>query len=202
MGDGNRANYWMQTNPFPDVEITHWFNNGVSTATNANLVTGYPDGTFQPQRAVTRAEFTTLVVRFMGAPIPGAPRFSDIDGHWAQAYINSAAINGWVEGFYGLGGPFLPDQTITRAQAAAIVNRMLGRLPYSPESLLPGMRVWPDNMNTNAWYYLYIQEATNSHFYVRRANGIHEDWTQLLLPERRWYLLERPYSRPYHLFRQ
>ncbi|MCL2397083.1 MAG: InlB B-repeat-containing protein [Defluviitaleaceae bacterium] len=203
ISDADREHYWMQTNPFPDVVLENWFNNAVSTTTNADMFTGMPDGTFQPNRAITRAELTAVVVRFMGVTHNGTtPMFNDIAGHWAERYINIAAHHGWVFGYEGLNGRFLPDQPITRAETAAIINRMLGRLPETPADLLPNdMRIWPDNMNTNTWYYLYIQEATNSHYYVRKADGIHETWVQMLVPERPWVLLERPESVPQDIFR-
>ena len=75
-------------------------------------------------------------------------------------------------------GTFKPDQNITRAEAMTIVNRVLQRLPETSDDLLPDMVTWPDNMNTSAWYYLMVQEATNSHYYSRKANG-HEEWTEL-----------------------
>ena len=107
--------------------------------------------------------------------------------------------HGLVRGAEGIGGAFLPDQLITRAEAAAIINRMLNRLPESPADMLPNMRTWPDNMNPQEWYYLYIQEATNSHTHEIKADGIHERWMSLL-PPRPWALLERPNSRPEDIF--
>jgi len=195
MSDAGRASYWLQTNTYPDVVLNHWFNNAVSTTTNAGLFQGVPDGTFQPTRAITRAEFATVIARLMSASYNGAPLFNDISGHWAERYINAVAHYNWAWGADGLGGPFRPDDLITRAETAAIVNRVVDRLPEELDDLLPGMRTWPDNANTTTWFYLYIQEATNSHHYVRKADGIHETWTQLL-PPRDWAVLERPNSRP------
>jgi len=200
ISDSARAHYWMQTNPFPDVVLEQWFNNGVSTTTNASIFVGMPDGTFQPMRSITRAELAATIVRFMdGSMDNGTAQFNDIDGHWAHGYINTAANNGWVRGDEGLGGRFRPDAPITRAETTAMINRMLQRLPETPDDLLPDMVIWPDNMNESAWYYLYIQEATNTHYYVMKADGIHETWEELLEP-RMWQVLERPYSRPEHIF--
>jgi len=201
MSDADRAAFWRQDNPYSDVALTSWYNNAVSTVSNFGLFRGRPDGTFQPYGAITRAELATVIARFKGAGYSDAPQFKDIDGHWAQGYINAAALHAWVQGTDGPGGVFLPDQPVTRAEAAAMINRALNRLPESPSDLLPDMRTWPDNANPNAWYYLYIQEATNSHYYVRKANGIHETWAQIMLPERPWHLLERPDSRPQDIFR-
>ncbi|MCL2408850.1 MAG: InlB B-repeat-containing protein [Oscillospiraceae bacterium] len=200
MSDGSRANYWMQTNPYPDVVLEQWFNNAVSTTTNAGMFIGMPDGTFHPDRAITRAELAAVIARMIGVTYNGEPLFNDIAGHWAEGYINAAARNGWVIGYEGLGGRFMPNQPITRAEAAAMINRVFERLPETPDDLLDGMLTWPDNANPNAWYYLYIQEATNSHYYEMKADGAHETWIQLI-PPRPWHLLERPESVPEDIFR-
>jgi len=196
ISDQHRASIWSQANSYPDVSANSWFNNAVSTMTRGGLFIGLPNGAFEPNRPITRAEFTTAVARFVGISQQGsAAFFSDIDDHWAEAKINAMAYHGLVHGADGIGGAFLPDQLITRAEAAAIINRMLNRLPESPADLLPNMRTWPDNMNPQMWYYLYIQEATNSHTHELKADRVHERWVTLL-PPRPWELLERPDSRP------
>jgi len=197
MSDSDRARFWRQDNPFSDVELNDWFNNAVSTTSNAGIFIGMPDGTFQPHREVTRAELTAAVIRFidMSENNAGENLFNDISDHWAAGYINIAARNSWVIGYEGIGGHFLPNNAVSRAEAVAIVNRVLGRLPESASDLLPGMLTWTDNANPNAWYYLYIQEATHSHYYVRVEDGIHEIW-ELLITPRAWEVLERPDSRP------
>jgi len=200
MSDEDRATYWRQTNPYSDVTIDDWFNNSVSTTTSAGLFQGLPDGTFRPNRAVTRAELAAAITRMMGVTETGAPLFNDTAGHWARDYISAAALGGWLLGYDGPDGRFLPDQPISRAEAAAMINRALWRLPESSNDLLPDMRRWPDNAVTGAWYYLYIQEATNSHYYVIKEDGIHETWEQLI-PPRPWALLELPGSRPEDIFR-
>ena len=198
--DDYRTQMWTQQNRFPDVQIDNWFNNAVSTMTNAAIFTGMPDGTFQPQRAITRAEFAVAMTRFFtGLPMEGANMFLDVAGHWAAREINAAARMGWVTGFPN--GNFAPDQAITRAEAAALVNRILLRLPRTTADLLPGMVVWPDNANVNSWFYLYIQEASNSNEFVMQADGIHKTWTELLRP-RAWEVLERPNSRPQDIIGQ
>ncbi|MCL2366573.1 MAG: carboxypeptidase regulatory-like domain-containing protein, partial [Oscillospiraceae bacterium] len=197
MPDEDRAGYWMQTNPFTDVISTNWHNNAVSTTVNAGIFVGMPDGTFMPDRGITRAELAATIVRYMGAAQVEWPvQFNDIAEHWAQGYINAAALSGWVIGDDGLGGAFRPNDTITRAEAAAIISRAFGRLPYSAEDLLPGMNTWLDNANPNAWYYLYIQGATNSYYYIMHEDGIHQIWVELIEQGRDWALLERPDSRP------
>jgi len=190
ISDTHRSGIWSRDNGFSDVAVTGWYNTAISTMDNGGFVAGYPDGTFRPNQSITRAEMTALVVRFMGyghlTDVQGNT-FSDAQGHWAQDAITVASRRGWVTGFED--GTFRPDQPITRAEAAALVNRMLGRLPQNSDDLLNDMLTWPDNMNVNAWYYLYIQEATNSHYHEMKADGIHETWTQLIAP-RDWRSLE------------
>jgi len=202
MPDTRRTHYWAQANTFTDVVINNWFNNAVSTTSNANVFKGMPDGNFQPNREITRGELVAAVVRYMGInPVIGSPQFTDTAGHWAESYINAAAQQGWVTGYYGLNGLFLPNQPISRAETAALINRMLQRIPQEPSDLLPDMITWPDNANESTWYYLYIQEASNSHYYVKKADGIHETWHKLFVPELPWVVLERPDSRPEYIFR-
>ena len=199
--DEERTRLWRQDNPFTDVELDNWFNNAISTMANAGVITGMPDGRFQPGRSITRAELVAAIIRFKGLEqSTGTPMFNDIADHWAMGYINTAAHQGWATGYDGAGGSFLPDQAITRAETAALINRMLNRLPEDKSDLLDNMIRWPDNNNPSAWYYLYIQEATNSHYYVRKADGIHETWVEMLEP-RQWTLLERPHSRPEDILR-
>ena len=196
ISDEFRINVWRQSNPFPDVILQNWFNNAISTLTNANLLYGYPDGYFRPNQSMTRAEFSAVIVRIMGergAMATATNSFTDVTGHWGEAYISVAYELGWVRG-YG-DGTFRPDRFISRAEVAALVNRALNRLPETYADLLPDMVIWPDNMRRDAWYYLYIQEATNSHYHKMKPDGIHETWTELIEP-REWWRLERPNSDP------
>jgi len=203
ISDNERANYWMQTNPFNDVELNNWFNNAVSTTTNMGLFQGVSPDTFAPQRNITRGEFAAVMARFfangegvdVGTLANGSDEFNDIAGHWARDYINIAASNGWVQGPEGLGGPFNPNQAVTRAEVAAMINRIFGRLQESTSDLLPNMVTWPDNANEGAWYYLYIQSATNSYTFEWKTGNVYERWLELITP-RDWTVLERPNSRP------
>ena len=198
MQDESRAYYWQQSNPFSDVDANDWFNNAVSTTTNAGIFAGFPNGTFMPNREITRAELTAAAVRFMGENSSVAvPLFDDIAGHWAEEYINTAVQMGWVDGYPD--GAFRPNQSVTRAETAALINRMLNRLPETSGDLSPDMIVWSDNVDTQAWYYLYIQEATNSYRYVKKADAVHERWIKLI-PNRPWHLLEQPESQPEDIF--
>ena len=197
--DQARAEYWSQGNPFDDVQLQNWFNNAISTTFNMGLwdERGFGDGLFMPNQNITRGELAVVLVRFMDYPnepvATGIDQFNDIAGHWASGYINEAARKGWILGYPD--GSFGPSEPITRAETAAMINRIFNRLPETVNDLLPDMITWPDNMNVNAWYYFYIQAATNSYTYRMKADGIHETWIQLLTP-RNWALLERPESTP------
>lgn len=189
----SRNYYWSKTNPYVDVDPSAWYNNAVSTLTNAGILTGKPGNIFDPDAFITRAEFAAIAVRFFGGTYDGEDLFPDIAGHWANKEINLAAVKDLVQGTPD--GTFQPDREITRAEAMTIVNRVLERKPVA-EHLLDNMIVWPDNMNTAAWYYADVQEATNSHSYVLRyneENKAYEIWT-VLLPVRDWAALERIWS--------
>ncbi|MCL2287070.1 MAG: S-layer homology domain-containing protein [Firmicutes bacterium] len=200
ISDDYRAIIWSQANSFGDVNLDKWFNNAVSTMENGRLFINVPVGVnFYPNQAATRAEFAVMVVNYLGLGhyrVTGGNAFTDIEGHWARDAINVAYLQGWVNGFGD--GTFRPDQLITRAEVAALVNRALGRLPESPSDLLENMIRWPDNMDDTAWFFTYVQEASNSHYHEMKSDGIHERWIRLV-PPRDWRLLERPYSRPHHI---
>ena len=151
------------------------------------IVHGYLDGTFRPDESISRAEFAAIAARFDENASSTSANFSDIAGHWAEIEIAKAAANGWVNGYPD--GTFKPDQAITRAEAMELVNRVLVRNPAGPEDLLENMIKWPDNMDTSKWYYLDVQEATNSHTYERTTNGT-EKWLTIEQP-RDWAALER-----------
>ena len=190
--DESRNEYWSQTNPYSDVSADDWFNNAVSTLTNAGVLDGYEDGTFKPNGNITRAEFATITARFFEATYDGENLFPDIAGHWAQDYINEAANAGIVNGYED--GTFRPQQYITRAEAVTMVNRTIERHPDA-DHLLDDMIVWPDNPET-AWYYEQVQEATNSHEYTMNTDdeqNPYEIWTELL-PNRDWSELEKAWS--------
>ena len=190
--DESRNEYWSQTNPYSDVSADDWFNNAVSTLTNAGVLDGYEDGTFKPNGNITRAEFATITARFFEATYDGENLFPDIEGHWAQDYINEAANAGIVDGYED--GTFRPQQYITRAEAVTMVNRTIERHPDA-DHLLDDMITWPDNPET-AWYYEQIQEATNSHEYTMNTDdeqNPYEIWTKLL-PNRDWSELEKEWS--------
>ena len=182
------AHYKADTNPFFDVRSTAWFNVDVSTMANMEVVHGYPDGRFGPNDPITRAEFAAIISKFDHYEIVDRNRFPDIAGHWAEEAILEAMSAGWVGGYED--GTFRPENDLTRAETMAIINRMIGRSPENLDSLLDGMIIWPDNADPTAWYYLDIQEATNTHDHTRHDSG-YETWTLLKNEEEKESFLER-----------
>ena len=185
--DDSRNQFWMTTNAYSDVNRGDWFNNAVSTLSNAGIISGYPDGTFRPNAPITRAEMSKIIALFAKLN-KSEDRFNDIAGHWAEAYIKLAAGNGWIAGYPD--GSFKPQQNITRAETMTMINRVLERVPSVENHLLPynAMLTFPD-CQSGQWFYIAVQEATNSHTYERAAsekNGdeqwialrANRDWTQ------------------------
>ena len=185
--DEVRDEYFTTYNSFTDVERGSWYNNPVSTMASLGIITGYPDGTFRPDAPITRAEFAAIAARFDENAVHVTAGFSDVDGHWAAKEIGVAYGNGWIKGYPD--GTFRPNQNITRAEAMALINRVLNRNPETPDDLLDDMNRWTDNLDTTRWYYLDVQEATNSHDYHRKAND-YETWV-LMLRDPDWSRYER-----------
>ena len=150
-------------------------------------VIGYPDGTVHPNGQITRAEVAAIAARFDETQSGKSATFSDVIGHWAAKEIGIAYYNDWIKGYPD--GTFKPDQNITRAEAMTLINRVLERKPESPADLLTNMNKWTDNMDTSKWYYLDVQEATNSHGYTRKTFN-YELWRQML-PDPDWSRYER-----------
>ena len=191
--DESRTKFWSQSNSYSDVKAGDWFNNAVSTLSNAGIIAGYEDGSFKPNGYITRAEFATIAARFFDVTYNGKDLFPDISGHWAKDYINQAANKGFVNGYED--GTFKPDRNITRAEAVTLVNRTLDRHP-DKSHFTKDMLVWPDNMDQTKWYYADMQEATNSHTYQMKENSDktkYENWTKTL-PIRNWEALEKAWS--------
>lgn len=174
--DNVRMANMTKSSSFSDAKPADWYCTAVSTMAALGVVKGYPNGSFGPNAQITRAEFAAIAARFDNHAADRTADFSDISGHWAAFEICRAAELGWINGYPD--GTFKPDQPITRAEAMAIVNRVLKRNPKTPADLLHGMILWPDNLDTTKWYYLDVQEATNSHDYGRRANNT-EYWTKI-----------------------
>ena len=186
--DDFRDENLTKTNRYSDVAATSWYNTAVSTLSSMGIITGYPDGTFRPNAAITRAEFAAIAARFDNDGDKTAAKFSDIATHWAKDEISIAYNNGWITGYPN--GTFGPQRDITRAETMTLVNRVLNRQPETEEDLLPNMTVWTDNANPKAWYYLAVQEATNSHYYEFKTNSQYEKWTELR-ETRDWTQLEK-----------
>ena len=175
--DGIRNENFTHQNDFSDVAADAWYCSSVSTLSRMGIIAGYPDGTFRPNAPITRAEFAAIATRFDNNGDKTPVSFTDIIGHWAEGEITVAANHGWVSG-YG-DNTFRPQNQITRAETMSLVNRVLKRLPETPADLLPNMITWTDNADTSSWYYLPVQEATNSHYYEFKENSKYEKWTEL-----------------------
>lgn len=174
-----RDYYRTSYNSFKDVARSAWYNEAVSTLAYMGVIDGYSDGTFRPDNEITRAEFAAILASFDGDSRSwGVEDFKDVSGHWAQGSISIVYNDGWVDGYAD--GTFRPDAKLTRAEAVTMLNRMLNRQPASKEDLVAGMTQWKDNLDTNAWYYLAIQEAGNSHDYHRYTETGLEYWTNLV----------------------
>ena len=162
-------------NAFKDVTDGEWHNKAISTMAKLGAVKGRNAEAFDPDAPITRAEFATICARFDKTQISTSSNFTDISGHWAEKYIERAAALGWIAGYSD--GTFRPSNYITRAEAMTMINRVLCRMPQSEDDLLNDMTVWPDNHPTD-WYYLAVQEATNSHDFDRKGE-VNEKWTKL-----------------------
>lgn len=175
--DEARTQYDKTTSSFSDIKDGAWCCRAVSTLTNMGIIKGYTDGTFQPNKSITRAELATIIARFAKLDV-NTKTFSDINGHWAQKNIELAAGNGWINGYED--GTFRPNNNITRAETFAMINRVLDRQTENVSDLLPTseMNMWSDNLNENAWYYKDVQEATNYHKCDRVGDSVYEKWTE------------------------
>ena len=176
-----------KSNSYSDVAAGAWYNHAVSTLSAMGIVKGDSHGKFNPNAPITRAEFAAIAARFDDKANTTAVDFSDIASHWAKDEISAAANNGWINGYTD--GTFRPNNKITRAEAMTLVNRVLKRLPETAEDLHNDMIKWSDNSDTSAWYYLAVQEATNSHYYDLKENK-HEKWSKLR-ETRDWTELEK-----------
>ena len=175
LADTRMAEIQTTFNSFSDVSPDEWYNEAVSTMTNGKYIAGYPDGTFGGNKSITRAEFVTMLVRFIGVQ-DEACSFSDVSkAHWAYDYIATATQAGWIAGYSD--GSFKPEQAITRAEAMTIINRVLNR-GVDKNSELLNFKVWPDNTISD-WFYYEVIEATNEHEYTGSRPS--EQWTSLVI---------------------
>ena len=165
-----------KSNSYSDVAAGAWYNHAVSTLSAMGIVKGDSHGKFNPNAPITRAEFAAIAARFDDKANTTTADFSDIASHWAKNEISAASNNGWITGYPD--GTFRPDNKITRAEAMTLVNRVLKRLPETEEDLHDDMIKWSDNSDVSQWFYLDVQEATNSHYYQTKENQF-EKWTKL-----------------------
>lgn len=170
--DGNLTS----ENIFNDVNDPDWHNAAVSTMAKLDIVKGRGVDRFAPDEFITRAEFATICARFDDSGYEVVDNFTDVSGHWAENEIHEAAAHGWIRGYED--NTFKPDQFITRAEAMTMINRVLNRIPETAEDLHEEMVKWPDNSDVSVWYYIPVQEATNSHEYSMK-NKIYEKWTAI-----------------------
>ena len=176
-----------KSNSYSDVAAGAWYNHAVSTLSAMGIVKGDSDGKFNPNAPITRAEFAAIAARFDDKANTTTADFSDIASHWAKNEISAASNNGWINGYPD--GTFRPDNKITRAEAMTLVNRVLKRLPETAEDLHDDMIKWSDNSDASQWFYLAVQEATNSHYYQTKENQF-EKWSKLR-ETRDWTELEK-----------
>lgn len=161
-------------NEFTDVDEDRWSNVAISSMTKGGYLYGCGDGLFKPEADITRGELAAIISRFIGKIVEGERDFNDIDGHWAEESIKSVANNEWIFGYTD--GSFRPDAYITRAEAVAIINRVVVRY-VTHEGLTGTEKIWPDNPST-AWYYFPMIEASHHHDHERDESQYNELWTE------------------------
>ena len=173
MDEGSRKTYYSTKSGFRDVATGSWYNTYVATLNNAGVITDSSNGYFRPNEAITRAELAAMLANFTETA-GAANYFNDVSArYWAANAIAICAKLGWITGYPD--GSFRPDRNVTRAELMAMINRATGRAPKSTDAFLPGMKTWSDN-TADKWYYLDVQEATNSHSYTVKDS---EKWTAL-----------------------
>lgn len=183
MDDASRKTYYSTKSGFRDVASGSWYNTYVATLNNAGVITDSSNGYFRPNEAITRAELAAMLAKF-SETTSAANYFNDVSAkYWAANAIAICAKLGWITGYPD--GTFRPDRNVTRAELMAMINRATGRAPKSADAFLPGMKTWIDN-TADKWYYLDVQEATNSHSYTVKGS---ETWTALT-SDPNWSLYE------------
>ena len=183
MDEGSRKTYYSTKSGFRDVATGSWYNTYVATLNNAGVITDSSNGYFRPNEAITRAELAAMLANFTETA-GAANYFNDVSArYWAANAIAICAKLGWITGYPD--GSFRPDRNVTRAELMAMINRATGRAPKSADAFLPGMKTWIDN-TADKWYYLDVQEATNSHSYTVKGS---ETWTALT-SDPNWSLYE------------
>ena len=186
--DETREANMTKSNGYNDMKDGAWYTCAVSTLSKMGIIKGYEDGSFKPDASISRAEFAAIAARFDPDGDKTPATFSDVSSHWSKDEISIAANHGWIKGYED--GSFKPDQKITRAETMTLVNRVLKRLPETKDDLHKDMKTWPDNQNESAWFYLAVQEATNSHYQNLKKDGTHEKW-ESMRETRDWAALEK-----------
>ena len=178
----------------PTVEIPDDDALGLNTTDHFAYIVGYGNGEVRPQNNITRAEVATIFFRLLTDDVRDenltkTNRYSDVAAtSWYNTAVSTLRSMGIITGYPD--GTFGPQRDITRAATMTLVNRVLNRQPETEDDLLPNMTVWTDNANPKAWYYLAVQEATNSHYYKFKTNSKYEQWTALR-ETRDWKALEQ-----------
>ena len=178
----------------PTVEIPDDDALGLNTTDHFAYIVGYGNGEVRPQNNITRAEVATIFFRLLTDDVRDenltkTNRYSDVAAtSWYNTAVSTLSSMGIITGYPD--GTFGPQRDITRAETMTLVNRVLNRQPETEDDLLPNMTVWTDNANPKAWYYLAVQEATNSHYYEFKTNSQYEKWTELR-ETRDWKALEQ-----------
>jgi hypothetical protein len=161
------------TQHFDDVSAKNWYVQPVETLASLHIIEGVGNGTFEPNRAITRAEFAAIAARFANALAAGTS-FADVDEDaWYAVFVSTAARFGWINGVGN--GMYEPDRPITRTEAAAIINRMLLRISDWIKVDAGAGRQFPD-VGENFWGRYEISEAVNGHDYTLEEEYFHEDW--------------------------
>jgi uncharacterized repeat protein (TIGR02543 family) len=153
---------------FVDISGDEWYAAEVDRLTSLGILKGYPNGSFKPDKPITRAEFSAVASRFDELASVNGNAFVDVPaGHWAVGYINSAYAHGWIRGYPD--GMFKPEAGITRAEVVTIVNAMLDR--KIDAAALSRVANPYNDINTGHWAYADILEASTAHEYIRDEDG-------------------------------
>lgn len=162
------------TKSFSDVPTDAWYAKAVNTLSSLGMLGGYPDGTFRPDAPITRAEFAAIALAFAYDPASASCSYTDVStSAWYYTYVAQATTYGWIGGYPD--GSFRPNNSITRAEVAVIVNNMLGRsadesyIDRNADELVSFV-----DLSKTHWAYYTIMESTNSHDYTASSNG--ESW--------------------------
>lgn len=166
------------TASFEDVPADAWYAKSVNTLASMGIISGVGENRFEPERSITRAEFTSMAMKFTKGALDGTNVFSDVhSGDWFYEAVVGSIQYGWIEGYED--GTFRPENRITRVEVTSIVNKMLGR--FADREFVAGhadeLNSFSDVTSTH-WGYYHIVEATNSHTYTKPSTNV-ETWTEL-----------------------